>query len=277
MKRTTYIMIGMLVAGVVMICGWIFFAMGYNGAQKDNFIEIGGERKTVQLPPCKVVKLTQPPIVWKQKKEGIVEAERIFSFENVPLKVIAEDSLQQGSFSYAGDMEAFMKMASVGDTLLVTFDVPNEKIEGLLRNRLWIEARSEEMALKLPASVQTVIVDVEDMETAFCGIRGDRFSFRVRHTAKVEDCEVDSLAAQARSLHFNSGKVLNLRLNLDEIGSWNVNTDSFSIDTEHLSGNRKHHCLLQKNECRRVLWTPLREDASLNVELKQAVKIEVSE
>ncbi len=61
-------------------------------------MEIGGERKTVQLPSCRVLKLTQPPVVWKQKKEGIVEAERMFSFGEVPLEVTA-DSLQQGSFS----------------------------------------------------------------------------------------------------------------------------------------------------------------------------------
>ena len=84
-------------------------------------------------------------------------------------------------------------------------------------------------------------------------------------------------AAQAQSLHLNSGTVRNLYLNLDEIADWDVNTGSFHIDTEHLSGSRYHRCLLQKNECRRVFWTPLKDDASLSVELKQAVKIEVGE
>ena len=219
MKRTTYIMIGMLVTGVAMVCGLMFYVVDRNVTQKDNFMEIGGERKTVQLPSCRVLKLTQPPVVWKQKKEGIVEAERMFSFGEVPLEVTAGDSLQQGSFSYAGDMEAFMSMTSVGDTL----------------------------------------------------------SFRTRYLARLEDCHVTALAAQAQSLHLNSGTVRNLYLNLDEIADWDVNTGSFHIDTEHLSGSRYHRCLLQKNECRRVFWTPLKDDASLSVELKQAVKIEVGE
>ena len=77
MKRTTYIMIGMLVTGVAMVCGLMFYVVDRNVTQKDNFMEIGGERKTVQLPSCRVLKLTQPPVVWKQKKEGIVEAERM--------------------------------------------------------------------------------------------------------------------------------------------------------------------------------------------------------
>lgn len=151
MKRTTYIMIGMLVTGVAMVCGLMFYVVDRNVTQKDNFMEIGGERKTVQLPSCRVLKLTQPPVVWKQKKEGIVEAERMFSFGEVPLEVTAGDSLQQGSFSYAGDMEAFMSMTSVGDTLLVTFDFPEDKLEQHLQNDIWIRVRSEGMELRLPA------------------------------------------------------------------------------------------------------------------------------
>ena len=268
---------GMLVTGVAMVCGLMFYVVDRNVTQKDNFMEIGGERKTVQLPSCRVLKLTQPPVVWKQKKEGIVEAERMFSFGEVPLEVTAGDSLQQGSFSYAGDMEAFMSMTSVGDTLFVTFDFPEDKLEQHLQNDIWIRVRSEGMELRLPAEVQAVVVDVEDMEANFYGLRCDTLSFRTRYLARLEDCHVTALAAQAQSLHFNSGTVRNLYLNLDEIADWDVNTGSFHIDTEHLSGSRYHRCLLQKNECRRVFWTPLKDDASLSVELKQAVKIEVGE
>ena len=213
MKRTTYIMIGMLVTGVAMVCGLMFYVVDRNVTQKDNFMEIGGERKTVQLPSCRVLKLTQPPVVWKQKKEGIVEAERMFSFGEVPLEVTAGDSLQQGSFSYAGDMEAFMSMTSVGDTLLVTFDFPEDKLEQHLQNDIWIRVRSEGMELRLPAEVQAVVVDVEDMETNFYGLRCDTLSFRTRYLARLEDCHVTALAAQAQSLHFNSGTVRNLYLN----------------------------------------------------------------
>ena len=242
MKRTTYIMIGMLVTGVAMVCGLMFYVVDRNVTQKDNFMEIGGERKTVQLPSCRVLKLTQPPVVWKQKKEGIVEAERMFSFGEAPLEVTAGDSLEQH-----------------------------------LQNDIWIRVRSEGMELRLPAEVQAVVVDVEDMEANFYGLRCDTLSFRTRYLARLEDCHVTALAAQAQSLHFNSGTVRNLYLNLDEIADWDVNTGSFHIDTEHLSGSRYHRCLLQKNECRRVFWTPLKDDASLSVELKQAVKIEVGE
>ena len=85
------------------------------------------------------------------------------------------------------------------------------------------------------------------------------------------------LRRRRRACISTAAQLRNLYLNLDEIADWDVNTGSFHIDTEHLSGSRYHRCLLQKNECRRVFWTPLKDDASLSVELKQAVKIEVGE
>ena len=39
MKRTTYIMIGMLVTGVAMVCGLMFYVVDRNVTQKDNFME----------------------------------------------------------------------------------------------------------------------------------------------------------------------------------------------------------------------------------------------
>ena len=57
MKRTTYIMIGMLVTGVAMVCGLMFYVVDRNVTQKDNFMEIGGERKTVQLPSFRLEEL----------------------------------------------------------------------------------------------------------------------------------------------------------------------------------------------------------------------------
>ena len=59
----------MLVTGVAMVCGLMFYVVDRNVTQKDNFMEIGGERKTVQLPSCRVLKLTQPPVCGNRKKK----------------------------------------------------------------------------------------------------------------------------------------------------------------------------------------------------------------
>lgn len=262
MKRTTYIMIGMLMAGVAAICGVVFY-MSLGPTWEDSFMEIGGSRKTVQLPSCRVVKL-EAPVTWKQKRAGIVEAERAYSFRQVPLTVTSGDSLK-GSLSYAGDMDSFMSITAEGDTLSILFKFPEDRLEERFRDVKWLKLHSEEMVLALPAGVQTVLVGTESMETTFKNLRCDTLLFCVEDLARVEECHITSLSAQARTLRFHSGEVRDLHLNLDEISDWRVNVDSFRIDTEHLSGCYRHSNSLQKGECRQVLWTPLTEDALLQV------------
>lgn len=274
MKRTTYVMIGMLVAGLVLVCGIIFSLSRYSVAWEETFWKIGGDLHTVQLPPCRVLKLSGPATVWEQKREGVVECKRAFSFQRLPLDIAGGDSLQ-GGFCYACDMDPFISVTSVGDTLSIAFDFPEEKVDKRFRDEAWIKLSSYRMALRLPVGVQEVLVDVEGMETTFWGVYCDTLSFRVRDSAKLEDCCITSLSAQAQSLYFNSGEVRDLHLNLDEISTWHVDVDSFRVDTEHLSGSDVHHNTLQKGECRQLIWTPLKEGAALDVRMQQAGKIEL--
>ena len=118
-------------------------------------------------------------------------------------------------------------------------------------------------------------MDVEGMQTDFCGFCRDTLAFKVQELARVEDCRIVSLSAHAQNLRFHSGDVRNLHLDLDGIADWRVNKDSFHIDTEHLSGSGNRRNYLQKGECRRVLWTPKSKDASLDVVLRQAARIEM--
>lgn len=275
MKRTTYIMIGMLLAGLVMMCSVMFYISKQGTSWEDIILEIGGEPKTVQLSQCKVVKLSMTKATYKTVKEGLLEVEGMVAFSEVPLTV-RSDSSASGSFSFAGEMEQFVTIQSAGDTLHIAFDFPADKLEEKYRNQNWLKVRSSAMTLALPSGVQQVIAEIESMETTFSNIQCDTLSFRVRSAANVENCRIASLNAQAQSLRFNSGEVQDLYLNLDYVSDWRVDAD-FHIDTEHLSASDSHQRTLQKNECRQVLWTPLKEDATLNLKLNQAVKIEVGE
>lgn len=274
MKRTTYVIIGMLVAGLAVICGTIFYESCHMVRRKPaGAIEIGGERKTVQLPECRVVKLLHSSVVWEEHEQAVREPAGIsYSLCQVPLSVSPADS-GQGSFSYAGDMDEFLSMSSVGDTLLISFDF-SRKAD--LRSFAFVEIKSEQMELKIPSAVQTVLVDV-DATTAFCGFRRDSLAFHARGVASVRNCRMNSLSARAVELKFVSGEVRDLHLDLDEVHAWQVVTDSFHIDTERLSGSREHWNSLQAGECRQVLWTPVGEGASLHLNLKQAAKLEISE
>ena len=64
MKRTTYIMFGMLLASLLAMGGILFYVSLHTTEWEKNFMEIKGERQSVALPPCRVVKLAQPRVVW---------------------------------------------------------------------------------------------------------------------------------------------------------------------------------------------------------------------
>lgn len=274
MKRTTYIIFGMLLAGLLVMSGVIFYVSLHTVAWDDFFLEIGGERKTVALPPCKVVKVVHPQ-EWKQVKEGIVTREQFIDWGETKLVVSPADSSRCG-FSFAADMEKFVSVSAVGDTALISFDFGDEKLEKRFQDSQYLRVKSEEMRLNLPEDVRTVWTDAEGLATVLHGFRGDTLSCRVRDWALVEDCRLTSLSLQAGTLHLHSGEVRDLHLNLDKISNWRVDVDSFHIDTEHLSGSSTHRNVLQKGECRQVIWTPLDEDAALDVRMQQAGKVELA-
>lgn len=274
MKRTTYILFGVILAGLLAMGGFIFYLSLHATEWEDNFMEIKGDRQTVVLPPCNVVKLTQPreKVMLKGGRKSI-STERVVSFRKAPLTVSPAESLQ-GSFSFAGDMASFMSVTTAGDTAFIAFDIPAEKTEKRFQDTHWLKIESDRMRLDIPAGVQAVLVDVEGMEAEFRDFRCDTLSFRVLDFAKVEDCRITSLAAQASTLFLKSGEVRALYLNLDDIVSWDINGDSCRVDTEYLTGRGNHHCTLERGECRQIIWSPQSGSASLNVKLDRASRIE---
>lgn len=275
MKRTTYILIAALLAGALAICSVIFYLSLHTTDWEDTFMKIGGSRQTVALPPCRVVKLVSAPIQWKPRNwKGVIEAERMFSFQKAPLTVLPTDSAS-GSLSLAGDMLSFLTVASAGDTAVVTFDFPVEKLEERFQKKNWVKIESERMRMSIPADVHTVLLSVEGMEAEFRGFRRDTLSFRSSESVRMNDCRIASLHPRSQSLTLNSGEVEDLYLDLDVTHNWGVKVDSCRIGTEHLTGSGHYHNHLQKGECRRVLWTPKDDTASLDVTLNETARIEL--
>ncbi len=86
MKRTTYILFGMLLAGVGLIFGSMLLLSFYSGDVEDSSIYAKGENKTVQFPESKVVLLTvEPRHIYVKKGNGTKSAIiRSFLFGTYP-------------------------------------------------------------------------------------------------------------------------------------------------------------------------------------------------
>jgi len=272
MKRTTYIIFGMLLAGLVVVCGSIIYTSTQVTGWDNVAMNINGEVKTVELPECKVVKLLAARRIMTKKDDKEVTGIGMVAFVDVPLKVRQAESAS-GTFTYASEMDEYMTMNQAGDTLRIVFDFPQDKLQEKFKDLYWLNLRSVEMTLALPEGVQTLHADLEAQNVTVEGFNRDSLSLIVRNYAILNDCRFNTLTVQKGAWLFNSGSVDNLHLYLDGIRSWNVNASSFQVDTEYLYAHGNPRCSMEKGECRQVVWIPQSDKASLNIALKQAARV----
>lgn len=271
MKRTTYIIFGMLLAGLVVVCGSIFYASTQVTGWGNIFLDIKGEKKAAQLPECKVIQMVAVRNTITTG-EGEVKGIRMPAFGEIPLKITSAET-GQGTFTYASGMDEFMTMNSVGDTLRIVFDFPNDKLEKKYHDLYWLNLRSEEMTIALPDHVQFLQTSLEAQKMTVEGLTRDSLSLMVQDYATINDCNFRALTVQNGAWLFNTGKADNLYLHLNGIRSWSVNASSFHVDTEYLYAHGNQKCTLEKGECRQVVWMPQSEGASLNIKLKETATV----
>lgn len=269
MKRTTYIIIGMLFAGAILVIGTLTSIFNTSITWEESFLDIKGERTSRQMPECRVVHLMS-------KVEAKDLEERYVSFDQTTLKIGPTDSLT-GSLTYTSELNNYMEWKTAGDTLQIYFSFPTDKLAPQYQKMKWLRVRSEAIQMNIPQGVEEIISENYNMHTQFADLSRDSLAFKTQGTTIINDCQIKSLSAKAPTLHFQSGQVDSLYLNLDFITEWTVDSDSFHIDTEHLSGSYEPNCYLQKNECRQVLWTPLSGKAQLHIKLKEKARINVIE
>lgn len=273
MKRTTYIIFGMLLAGLVMVIGCVFYSSMQVIDWNDALMNIEGETKTIQLPECKAVQLVAERDVIRIKEDGKTKEIRMATFDNLPLN-ICQASTEKGTLTYASDMDKYMTLNTSGDTLLIVFNFSKDKLEKKYQDMLLLNIGSKEMTLALPTGVQCVVSNLENQKTTFKDFDRDTLSFSMKDV-NIENCRFRALYVRKGNLNFKSGEVGNLHLHLDGIRSWNVDIDSFRIDTEYLYARGNQNCTLDKGECRQVVWMPQSESASLNIKLKEAARVVV--
>ena len=98
MKRTTYIIFGMLLTGLVVVCAGIFYASMQVTGWDNIFLDIKGEKKAVQLPECKVIQIVAVRNIITTG-EGEEKGIRMPAFGELPLKITPAEA-GQGTFTY---------------------------------------------------------------------------------------------------------------------------------------------------------------------------------
>lgn len=275
MKRTTYIILGVLLALLAGMSATIIYWGTHSGSVSDMTIRLEGEERMRPLPVCKVIRFRMDRMLHKQG--GNDELNYYLAVNNIRLKVTSAETAT-GSFFYVADIEEFMDFQSQGDTLDIVFSFPPEKLKKKMPQGeipSYFNLQAEPLELRLPESVEYLkgevfdVVELQDLQRDSLAID---FSDGPA-TVFVQNSHFRALSALSRQLCLNSGSVDHLYLNLDELYSFEVKTDSFRIDTEYLSGSKNVDFQADPQECRRILWNPLSEKAKLNLKMKNPSEI----
>ena len=275
MKRTTYVILGVLLALLAGMSATIIYWGTHSGSVSDMTIRLEGEERMRPLPVCKVIRFQMDKTLYKY--DGKNDFHYYFTLNNAHLIVTPADTAT-GSFSYASDMEEFMSFKAHGDTLDVVFSFPPEELQKRMPEGKIVPSfilRTSPFSLRLPESVECLngemlyAVELQDLQRDSLAID---FSDSPA-TVFVQNSRFRALSVLARQLDLVSGSVDHLYLNLDELYSFEVKTDSFRIDTEYLSGSRNADFQADPQECRRILWNPLSKNAKLNLKIKNPSEI----
>lgn len=275
MKRTTYIILGVLLALLAGMSATIIYWGTHSGSASDMTVRLEGEERMRPLPACKVIRFRMDRMLHKQG--GNDELNYYLAVNNIRLKVTSADSAT-GSFFYVADIEEFIDFQSQGDTLDIVFSFPPEKLKKKMpqgKIPSYFNLQAEPLELRLPESVECLKGEVFDAVELQDLQRDSLFIdfFDGPATVSVQNSHFRALSALSRQLCLNSGSVDRLYLNLDGLYSFKVETDSFRIDTEYLSGSRNVDFQADPQECRRILWNPLSENAKLNLKMKNPSEI----
>lgn len=279
MKKTTYIMIGMLVATVCLVSGGIFLLSIMGEVRQGGFptLTMKEGEKTIQLPACKYIAMNKTGVEYKEVKPGLREVKNDFTFIDMPF-ILTDTKETCPVLTMDAGLEQMMKMEMHGDTLNLDFSVSQDMWPEESRGNYFLGIFPSPMKLALPENVTLIKmgIDVQRIDV----LEMERKNFFIDFSNEnigIYDCYFDTLRIErVRKIDLMTGKADNLFVNCDRAKSWLVHPD-FQVDTEYLSGSGITNNQLHSNECRRVIWTPTDENAKLNIEISCPVEILVKE
>lgn len=170
MKRTTYVILGVLLALLAGMSATIIYWGTHSGSASDMTVRLEGEERMRPLPACKVIRFRMDRMLHKQG--GNDELNYYLAVNNIRLKVTSADTAT-GSFFYVADIEEFMHFQSQGDTLDIVFSFPPEKLKKKMpqgKIPSYFNLQAEPLELRLPESVEYLkgevfdVVELQDLQ-----------------------------------------------------------------------------------------------------------------
>ena len=295
MKRTTYIFIGLLVSGLMVIVATIIF-ISMSGKPYREDVNFGGdEQVTMDLNGVHVVKVFV-------SQDGVPEERHVFVNGEMKIESIFT-SVGKEQISYPKGK--YLNVIQKNDTLFMKLDFSSKNISDKYHNRGFIYSTGFDVKLAVDSLAGIItdtdgnytledvptnailqvsfmgylsqeITDTDGLKLNLKGIDTDSLFVRGRYNILLDSCQIHSLDIQGNRLEFRARNSIieNFYLNLDGVWKWTF--ENTEVGTEYLSGSDRHSNNLQKGECKRVVWTPLTGDARLQVNVREKAAITIT-
>lgn len=259
MKRTTYILMGLFVSGLLAIVAFFILMRMSEQPRKHNSLSVGGEPVEMNMNGIRFVKtvVCRPDTKVHIYMDGEVRL--------APSAAVGERKVVYPKSEY-------LKVNRTNDTLLITFDFTAVDIPEDTHTWGYMSVNGVDMQIYADSLVGLHCQANDGLRLKLKNMELDSLSVSASEGVWLDSCRFRSLAVErvTRFVAKNS-RIANLRLNLDGINRWSVK--NCEIDTEYLRGSGNRHNDLQVGECRRVVWTPTAEDARLQVTLHENAEV----
>lgn len=266
MKRTTYILIGLIVSGLIVIVVSIALVATTEKSYKQNGLFVGGdERVEMNLDNVHTVKM-----FINRDKDG----ENGWFYVNGDVTVTSPSTAGERKIVYPKNQ--YLKVSQVNDTLLMELDFSNGNIPAKFLDRDNIYAVGMDVQLSVD-SLNSLLFYTNGLKMNLKKVKMDSLFVHALHQEVLLDsCQFRSFSIDGSDLRFKAkdSKMENFYLNLDSTWDWKI--ENCEIDTEHLRGSRTHYNTLQAGECKRVVWTPMGKDAQLQMFLREKTEVIVN-
>lgn len=262
MKRTTYILIGILVLGLLVLLAFVFYVSVAGNKPKEDK-ELFPESVSMDATGVHTVKFR-------------------LDKENVYIPLLGRLWVKPGqgetkTFSYPKGASKYFTVEREKDTLFVSFRY-DEKLFSDKKGEYELPTRGLKFNLEADSTLNLIYNNVGGLGVALSNLTLDSLSVRTMFQSfLVDSCRFRALNTEVFSGSFDvyRSTIRDLHINLNGIENWRV--EKCDIDTEYLSGDYKHQCELPRGECRQMFWIPRNKDAELRVTLKTEARVLLQE
>lgn len=252
MKRTTYILIGMLFSVLLLLVGGVIYVSTQGEDRNFQTLTFSDKMVTTELTEIRAVKFYATDSCY-------------FFMDRGGINIVPSTD---GKTRISNPESDCLKVFQEGDTLVVYLDMSKQKLPQQKSEHILATLRVEGLQITIEGGDKLAYLSnsIFGMDTKMSGLHLDSLDLYVRSgSVRLDSCSMQTLRVDGDEVNFNAFKsdIPNLYLDLDGINNWTV--DECNIDTEHLTGSGKHRNSLQKGECKQVLWTPKTEESELSV------------